>query len=287
MKILLIITLSVALYTILTIVLRIPKLNLKRAKDMMSAYEKKGFLTEYVSIFSMKLSKIISLTIMKKEQIKKLLTLAKRNTTPEEFVAESYVYALLPLPLSVVLFFVNPMFAVFPLIFSFYLYRRSYNTLREDGEKRQRNIENEILKFTMYMTNSLKSERNIIRLIEQYIANFDTPLTDELKVTLAEMKTGNYEKSLANMSKRNNSNAVNSLVNGLISSLQGNDMTVYFENLSYELTSEWEQVLKRQAMAQEPKISRFSMILFAVAVVTIFAVLITGLTSSNMLMGGF
>ncbi|MFI3327485.1 MAG: hypothetical protein R3Y35_15130 [Clostridia bacterium] len=287
MKILLIITMSVALYTILAIVLRIPKLNLKRAKDMMSAYEKKGFLTEYISIFSMKLSKAISLTVMKKEQIKKLLTLAKRNTTPEEFVAESYVYALLPLPLSVALFFVNPMFAVFPLIFSFYLYRRSYNLLREDGEKRQRNIENEILKFTMYMTNSLKSERNIIRLIEQYIANFDTPLTDELKVTLAEMKTGNYEKSLANMSKRNNSNAVNSLVNGLISSLQGNDMTVYFENLSYELTSEWEQVLKRQAMAQEPKISRFSMILFAVAVVTIFAVLITGLTSSNMLMGGF
>ncbi|MFI3327367.1 MAG: hypothetical protein R3Y35_14535 [Clostridia bacterium] len=287
MKILIIITMSVALYTILTIVLRIPKLNLKRAKDMMSAYEKKGFLTEYISIFSMKLSKVISLTIMKKEQIKKLLTLAKRKTTPEEFVAESYVYAILPLPLSVVLFFVNPMFAVFPIIFSFYLYRRNYNLLREDGEKRQRNIENEILKFTMYMTNSLKSERNIIRLIEQYIANFDTPLTDELKVTLAEMKTGNYEKSLANMSKRNNSNAVNSLVNGLISSLQGNDMTVYFENLSYELTSEWEQVLKRQAMAQEPKISRFSMILFAVAVVTIFAVLITGLTSSNMLMGGF
>ncbi|MFI3326848.1 MAG: hypothetical protein R3Y35_11850 [Clostridia bacterium] len=287
MQQILIILLSIALYNILAIILKLPRFNIKRARAMMSGYEKTGWLSEYIDNFSEKLSKFIKLSVMKKSKIQKLLSLAHSSETPEQFTAKSYVYMILPLPLVVVFLFANPMLAVFPVILSAYLYRRCYNTLKEEGNKRQRNIENEILKFTMYMTSSLKSERNIIRLIEQYKANFDTPLTEELTLTLAEMKTGNYEKALANMSKRNNSNAVNGLVNGLISSLQGNDMTVYFENLSYELTSEWEQTLKRQAMEQEPKISKLSMILFAIAVVTIFAVLITGLTSSNMLMGGF
>ncbi len=277
---------AVALYNILAILLKVPKADFKRARSMMSGYAKTGFLTEYIESLSSRLSKFISLSIMKKTILLQQLTLAKRTQTPEEFVAQTYVYAVLPLPLCLILIFANPVFAIMPLGISFYLYRRCYNKLREDGEKRQKNIENEILKFVMYMTNSLKSERNIIRLIEQYISNFDTELTEELTLTLAEMKTGNYEKALNHMAKRNNSKAVSNLVNGLISSLQGNDMTVYFENLSYELTGVWEQTFKKQALEQEPKISKLSMIMFGISVATIFVVLIVGLTSSNMMMGG-
>lgn len=286
MKLLLIVLISITLYNGIAIWLKIPAFQIRRARSMMQGYAKSGWLTDQLQWLSLKLSKHIELTLMKQDKLQTLLTLAHSSEIPAEFVARRYVYAALPLLLLPVIAMSNPVLCAFPILLSAYLYRRCYNVLVEEGNKRKRKIENEILKFTMYMTSSLKSERNMVRLIEQYNENFHTPLTEELSYTLSDMKTGNYEKALQKMAKRNNSTAVDRLVQGLISALSGNDMTVYFENLSYELTGQWEQTLKRQALAKEPKISRLSMLLFVVAVVTIFAVLLTGLTSSDLLFGG-
>ncbi len=143
-----------------------------------------------------------------------------------------------------------------------------------------------MLKFVMYMANAIKTEKNIITCIESYIMNFDTPLTQELTLTLAEMRVGNYEQAIKNMAQRNNSEAMSQLSSGLLSMMKGDDTTVHFTNLGIVLTARWEETLVRQAKAKKPKITQLSMIMFAVAIVTIGIVLASALSSSTLLFGG-
>ena len=275
---------AVFLYSIFSIILKVPSFKTSRAFKQDS--EKSGLLTDLLDKLTQKLAPKIKLSIVKKNKLEKMLAVASSTTSPEELTAKSYITALLPLGLIFIFAFVEPIFCSLPVILSFYLYRREFNLINEAGEKRQRNIETETLKFVMYMANALKSEKNIMTCIESYKMNFNTPLTEELTVTLADMKIGNYEKALKNMEHRNNSSSISRLTRGLLSAMKGDEMTLYFENLGYELTNEWEQSLKKQALLKKPKITRLSFIMFGVAIITVFAILITALTSSNMLFGG-
>ncbi|WP_249030160.1 type II secretion system F family protein [Tannockella kyphosi] len=284
MNIILILLGAITLYSLLAILLKVP--SFQTSKAFKQDTEKSGLLTDLIDKMTQKLAPHLKLTIVKQNKVEKLLAVASSSKSPEEFVARSYVVALLPLGLIFILVFINPLFCVLPFIISLYLYRREYNLLSEAGEKRQRNIETETLKFVMYMANALKTEKNIMNCIESYKMNFNTPLTEELTVTVAEMKIGNYEKALKNMEMRNNSSSISRLTRGLLSAMKGDEMTLYFENLGYELSNEWEQSLKRQALLKKPQINRLSYIMFAVSIVTVFAILATALTSSTMLFGG-
>lgn len=284
MNILLILFGAVFLYSIFSIILKVPSFKTSRAFKQDS--EKSGLLTDLVDKLTQKLAPKIKLSIVKKNKLEKMLAVASSTKSPEELTAKAYITALLPSGLIFIFAFVEPIFCLLPVVLSFYLYRREFNLINEAGEKRQRNIETETLKFVMYMANALKTEKNIMTCIESYKMNFNTPLTEELTVTVAEMKIGNYEKALKNMEMRNNSSSISRLTRGLLSAMKGDEMTLYFENLGYELSNEWEQSLKRQALLKKPQITRLSFIMFAVAIVTVFAILITALTSSNMLFGG-
>ena len=276
---------AVFFYSLLAILFKVP--TFKTSRVFKQEEDRSGLLTDLIDKLTFKLAPHLKLTIVKRNKIEKLLAVASSNKSPEELVAKSYVLAVLPLGLIFILVFMEPIFCLLPVILSFYLYRREYNTLTELGEKRQRNIETETLKFVMYMSNALKTEKNIMSCIESYKMNFHTPLTEELTLTVAEMKIGNYEKALKNMEMRNNSSSISRLTRGLLSAMKGDEMSLYFENLGYELSNEWEQSLKRQALLKKPQITRLSLIMFAVAIITVFAILATALTSSSMLFGGF
>ncbi len=285
MNVLLISLEAVFLYCILAVILKVPSFS--SVKAYKGIQKNQGVLSTFIDNLAKRFSPYIKLSIMKKNKIIKLLVVANDFRTAEEFVAKTFVVAILPLFFTPIIALVEPLFCLFLLLISVYLYRKEYNLLRETGEKRNRKIESEILKFVMYMSNALKSERNIITCIEGYINNFDTPLTEELIYTVSDMKTGNYENALRNMEYRNNSSTISKLTRGLLSAMHGDEMNSYFNNLGVELSSEWEENLKRQALLKEPQISKLSYILFGLAIVTVFIIMITALTSSNMLMGGF
>ncbi len=284
MNIILIILVAVFLYSLLSIALKIPSFNASRA--FKENDQKTSILSDILDKFTVKLTPKIKLLVAKKSKLEKLLTVAGDTRTPEELVAKSYVNVLASLCLAPLLFLADPLFSVFAVLLAGYSYRREFNLVKEEGEKRQRNIEQEMLKFVMYMANAIKTEKNIITCIESYIMNFDTPLTQELTLTLAEMRVGNYEQAIKNMAQRNNSEAMSQLSSGLLSMMKGDDTTVHFTNLGIVLTARWEETLVRQAKAKKPKITQLSMIMFAVAIVTIGIVLASALSSSTLLFGG-
>lgn len=281
MKLILCITIAIFLYCALTTIFGVAPTS--RARNLAAKNNKSGIITTTIEKLSKLLSTKISLSIMKKSKLNSLLRVSNTTGTPEEFTAKSYVISIMVLFLIPVLALSHELLALIPVILALYIPHHRYKKLEEIADKRKNTIEKELIKFVMYMASAIKSEKNIISCIEQYKDNFDTPLTQELTYTLADMRIGSYEQALINMNNRNHSTAISKLVQGLIDALKGNDMTIYFENLSYELASEWENRLRQQALDQEPKISRLSLILFGMGILTVFTVLITGLISSTTL----
>lgn len=284
MNIIFIFALTVFYYSLLAIIFKVP--SFASAQAFKQIDKKNGIISEILDKFTQLLAPKIKLLVVKKSNTQKMLTVANDTRTPEELVAKAYVNALALLVFMPIIFLIEPVFCIILLLVAGYSYRREFTSVKEAGEKRQRNIENEMLKFVIYMSNALKTEKNIISCIESYKTNFNTPLTEELTLTLAEMRVGNYEQALKNMEKRNNSNVMSKLTRGLLSSMKGDDTQIYFTQLGILLTAEWEETLVRQALLKKPKLTQLSLIMFAVSIVTIFVILMEALSSSSLLFGG-
>lgn len=284
MKILLLISVTVLFYSLLSIVFKVPSFASARAFKQNS--EKTGLITDLLDKLTIKLTPKIKLLVVKKSNLEKLLSIANDSRTPEELVAKSYVNVLASLCLLPLAFFIEPMLCAVVIVIAILGYRTEITKLKDKGEKRQQAIEHEMMKFVMYMANALNADNNPMSCIESYKTNFETPLTEELTHTLADMKIGNYEQALKNMQHRNNSDTMSQLTDGLLSAMKGDDTKGYFSDLGIRLTSQWEVMLERQALLKKPKITQLSLIMFAVALVTIGIVLAIALSSSSLLFGG-
>lgn len=286
-KFAILITLSIALYCIVALILKVPAFNTYKA--FQSEKEKDGFLNSIIGKLSARFTPHIKMNLIQKSKIKVMLNQANSKQTPEEFLTTAYIKSALPLLFAPILLLVEPLLAVAVLPFCFILYQSCFADIKKQGKMRMISIESEMVKFVIYMSNALRTENNIINCMEVYKVNFDTPFTNELTYTIADMKTGSYEKALNAMAKRNNSDSISRLVRGLISHMRGNNTEVYFQNLGYTLTEQWQQSLERQVREKEPKISLLSIMFFGIAIVSVFTILINALlnSTSSGIFGGF
>ena len=232
------------------------------------------------------LSRHIPVNKFRSEEIRKGLAAAGIAETPKEYLASAILPAAAALLTAVPAYFLNPLLAVIPAAFAVYLFLHRYNTMNRVSSSRKTAIEKELPRFVAYMANELKSNRNVLGLIDAYKANYDSPLTEELSITVADMRTGNQEQALQHLESRVNSPLLSELVRGLLSALRGDDMTLYFNNLSYKLSDVWRERLKQQALKKEPKIDMMSFLLFVCSIITVFIVLGVAVYSSAALMGG-
>ncbi len=279
------ILLTIILYCIFANVLRLPSFKANRAFKKKNAHKQHTFST-MLDVFSKSATKHIPMSILKQAELKKVLQAANIEVTPKEYLAAAIVHSLLFLLFAIPLFFINHLIALIPAAFTCYIFYSRYHSAFKAGDKRKIDIEKELPRFVAYMAHTLKSSHNLINMIDTYKANYHSALTDELAFTVADMRTGNQERALQHLEARINSPLMGELVRGLLSASRGEDMTAYFDNLSYKLTEVGQQRLKEQALKKEPKIARMSYLLFGVAMVSIFVILIISVQSAFSMMGG-
>lgn len=266
---------SLALFCLLSVIFHIS--TFKSSKAFRNKQEKKaGTFAAIIDDISSIFAKKIPMGVLKRVELQKLLTSANIQITPEKYNAETFVYVIIWLLCAIPLYFVNKILVVIPVALGAYTLSKRKRELVEAKNKRVLEIEKELPRFVSFMNNIMKANRNIIDNLNSYRKDYDTPLTHELTITVADMRTGNFEKALQHLESRVNSTFMSSVTRGLIASLRGNDMTAYFDNLDVQLRNAWEQRLRAQALAKEPKITKMSLLLFAAAIIT--TVIILGAT---------
>ena len=103
--------------------------------------------------------------------------------------------------------------------------------------------------------------RNVLAILDNYRDKAGEILKEELNITVADMRSGNYELALTRFDARVGSIMLSDVVRGLISVLRGDETAVYWQSLSIRFADIQKQQLKLQAQKVPPKVKRLSMAL--------------------------
>ena len=126
---------------------------------------------------------------------------------------------------------------------------------------RREEIEYELPRFVATLTQELQASRDVLSMLETYQKNAGAALKNELAITVADMRTGNFEGALTRFEARVSSAMLSDVVRGLIGVLRGDDGVAFFRMLSHDMKQLELQRLKKLAMERPPKIRRYSFLL--------------------------
>ena len=252
-------------YFILAEVFKVPTYRTSRAILTVGKKQKKQARSSdaFIMELSGKIARFLPMDEYKKRKLAATLRSAEIPMTPELYMAQVYVkvglifVCIIPCLLTVPL-----LFPVFPVLGIGTFFSES-GKAEKMVKKRREEIEFELPRFVATITQELMASRDILSMLETYQKNAGPALRNELAITTADMRTGNYEAALTRLEARVSSAMLSDVVRGLIGCIRGDDGVTFFRMLSHDMKQLDVQSLKRLAMERPPKIRRYSFLLLA------------------------
>lgn len=239
-----------------------------------------------------KISPMLKLRKDTSEKIQTELTILGKRETARKFIATCIAKGILTASISIPIALADllPCFssvghlfvgiiALFPIAFGIAIGIGEYQRLNTIFKKLKNEIEEELPSFVSLIQQIFQYERNVPKLIEDYTKTDETALTRELKIVLADMKTGSTEMALVHMNTRINSIYLSETVRGLIAASRGENTSEYFASLDQKLSEEQDLRVKKHIMSLAPKIRRIAALNLAnMTLIYLVPMLMSGLT---------
>ena len=128
-------------------------------------------------------------------------------------------------------------------------------------KKRKKLIEAELPRFAVSIQQSLAADRNVLKLLTSYRKIAGPHLGQELDITIADMKTANYENALLHLQNRVGSTMLSDIVRGLIGTLRGDDQQMYFKMLVFDMRQIEQSNLKKETQKRPKQMQKYSMLM--------------------------
>lgn len=283
-----VIVFAVGLTFILSDYFHIPTLKVSQTVKHFSKRQpkkNKSFIDNSLSDLSRFVAKHLRLNEYKKISLKNDLHAAGLEQSPEEYVSFAIVKSLM---IALIVAFIAVFFCLILGFFSlaapvglgvggifFVVFYRNYRNAvtRKLGKKRE-NIEDELPRFIAIVEQQIKQDRDIIKILDKYKATAGPDFTEELNITVADMRSGNYEQALTRLEERVNSSLMSDVSRGLVSVIRGDDTGVFWANLSAKCSELQKQKLKKKAAKIPGRINKLSMVMLFSFVGVFFFVII-------------
>jgi pilus assembly protein TadC len=239
---------------------------LQTSKSIVSFYgqDRKQYKLDIVlHDLASKLSKIINIDEYKRKRMLSTLKTVGINETPEKYIASVWIKTLLPIIISIPISLILPITFPLTLVLAVRIYFKEIRIADERLIKEREKIEYEMPRFTRDISENLKSTRDVLGILERYKKTAGDSLRRELDITIADMKTGNYETALTRFETRIQSPMLSDVVRGLISVIRGDNSLVYFQLLSHDFKALELQRLKHEANKRPGKIKKYSFLMLA------------------------
>lgn len=257
------ILIGVGVFFIAADLLRIPHIKTSKAFHSLSKRQKKK--TSTIELWLQGLAQFIAghlkLNEYKRMQLVSDLQTAGMEITPERHISNAVIKAGLCGILAIPAFFIFSIIAPVIIALGFMMYFKEAKSVQTCIAKRRETIESELPRLVFTVQKTLMHSRDILGILEAYKENAGTALKYELNITIADMRSGNYESALTRFESRVGSAMLSDVVRGLISVLRGDDTTAYWATLSVKFADIQRQSLRQQAMKAPGKVKRLSMIL--------------------------
>ena len=254
---------GVGLFYVLVDFWRIPYYKTSKAVESLSKKQKdkKSGLDVWLSGLAAWLSKRIRINDFKRVQLESDLKTAQMNVTPEMFKANAIVKAGIIGIFAVPVAFIFPLLSPVILFLAFFLYRFEMKGVSKRIKAKRERIEYELPRLVSNIEKTLAHNRDVLYMLDSYAQNAGPEMKHELNITVADMKSGNYEDAIIRLESRVGSSMMSDVCRGLIGILRGDDNRMYWESLSLKFNDTARQQLRLKAQKVPRKVKRLSMCL--------------------------
>lgn len=277
---------GIGLYFVFADIYRLPYLKSSKAVNNLSKKQKdkSSGLDVWLKGIAIWLSKHMKLNEFKRAQLESDLKTAQMDITPEMFKANAIVKSVIIGVFAIPVLFVFPLLCPVILFMAFFLYKREVKSVSMKIRAKREKIENELPRLVFTIEKTLKHSRDVLNMLETYAKNAGPELWHELSITVADMRSGNYESALTRLESRVGSSMMSDVCRGLIGILRGDDTALYWTSLSLKFNDIQRQQLRLQAQKVPRKVKRLSMcLLFCFMLIYIVVIVAQIMTSMNIL----
>ncbi|MCR5693932.1 MAG: secretion protein F [Clostridia bacterium] len=275
--------LSSGIFMISSDILKLPPRSIVKArvnlKKRISAGRKSALDIRLEGISSY-LSKYVKLGPVRSEELDELLRSQDMDVSPEVFIANCFLKALMIALLSIPALFILPISVPFILIVSAMVFFNLYRRPVKLASKKKTEIEICLPGFVNHTGKILKHSRDVLYIISSYSEYASGVFAHELLVTEADMRSGNYELALTRLEARVGSTMLSDVTRGLISIIHGDDTSEYWKNLSVKFSDYQKQLLKQKALRVPSKVRRLSLALMIIFMLLYLVVMGTVIITS-------
>ena len=261
----------------------------KTRRTMQSAAQQNGIqhdgeVDRFVTDLAEKLHWLIRIDPVRRTSLENVLKIAKKNTSPEAFILSIVLLALLVfaafIPVAIVMgdIAMLGLGALLGVALAVMQYRRVTASV---GDRRDR-IVAECPRFANYLTQNLATQnRDLLGMLSAYQRTATCPdFAEEIAQTVADMKTGNYERALFNLQHRVDHPSMTEIVRGLQGVLHGDDQTMYFERVCFDMKNLEQALLRKEAAKRPRKITKYQFAIMAGTILMMAVALVTQLLDS-------
>ncbi len=222
---------------------------------------KTSSLDVWLKDFAVWISKHIRLNEYKRIQLQSDLRSAGIPLSPEMHIADAVVKSL-PVGLAAIpVYFILPLLTPVVLVLAVMIYLKTSKGVADKIKEKRKNIEYELPRFVAHIDKTLRHNRDVLYILDSYKVNAGREMHDELEITAADMRSGNYEAALTRLESRVGSSMLSDTTRGLIGVLRGDNTDVYWSNLAMKFADYQRQLLKAEAAKVPAKVKRLSMCL--------------------------
>ena len=185
--------------------MKIPSLKASKAANSVGRKGKKktGVIELYRRDFATKLAGKLHLNEFKRANLVIDLRTANMEITPEQYMADAIVKALMVGILAIPAFFISVFFGFLILGIALFVYFSESKKVTRKIRQKRANIEYELPRLVGHIEKLLTHSRDIIYILESYIPIAHPELKEELFITVAEMRSsGNIRNALDSLDKR-------------------------------------------------------------------------------------
>ena len=274
---------GVGLFHVLADALRVPFFATSTAAGTLAKRQKQktGTLEIWLHDLAMWISKRLRLNEYKRMQLETDLKSAGMNISPEMHIANSIVKAMLVGIFAVPVFFIFPLLTPVVIALAVFMYFRESKGVANRIKEKRKAIEYELPRFVSHIEKTLKHNRDVLYILDNYKETAGPELKSELEITVADMRSGNYEAALTRLENRVGSSMLSDVSRGLIGVLRGDETEVYWSSLGVKFADYQRQLLKQEAQKVPRKVKRLSMCLLfcfmAIYIVVIGMEIVTSL----------
>ncbi len=273
---------GIGLFFVLVDAYGIPYMKTSQAVKSLSSKQKNktSGLDVWLGNLAGWLSKKIKINEFKKAQLEADLRTAQMDITPEMFKANAIVKALLIGVFAIPMIFIFPILCPVVLFLAFFLYRRELKSVSFRIREKREKIEYELPRLVFTIEKTLKHNRDVLYMLESYEKNAGPEMKHELGITVADMKSGNYEAAITRMESRVGSSMMSDVCRGLIGIMRGDDNGLYWTSLSLKFNDIQRQKLRMEAQKVPRKVKRLSMCLLVCFMLIYVVVILEQIMSS-------